>query len=166
MSLLHNGDAFPKLQVPAVGGGTMSLPGDLAGAYGVVLIYRGAWCPVCVEQLLGYVAEKDALDALGVKVVALSVDDEATGAGLATKLALPFPVGHGADAGTVAAATGAFTNDRPPYLQPTAFVLSPDGAVMAAVYATNAVGRLSATHVAQFVGFMKSKVAAKAEAAE
>ncbi len=39
MSRLHNGQQFPSLSVPAVGGGTISLPGDLAGSYRIVLIY-------------------------------------------------------------------------------------------------------------------------------
>ena len=163
MPLLNNGDAFPKLAVPAVGGGAIELPGALAGSWGVVLIYRGAWCPFCNTQLAGYAAEKDALDALGVKVVALSVDDEATSAGTIAKNQLKFPVGHSADA--VAAATGAFVNPKPRFLQPTGFVLAPDGTVKAAVYATSAVGRMVAKDVAGFVGYLKS-VAAKAAAAE
>jgi hypothetical protein len=32
MSRLRNGQPFPPLKVPAVGGGTISLPGDLAGS--------------------------------------------------------------------------------------------------------------------------------------
>ena len=38
---LGNGDVFPSLRVAAVGGGTFSLPDDLAGSFGVVLFYRG-----------------------------------------------------------------------------------------------------------------------------
>ena len=64
MPLLNNGDAFPKLAVPAVGGGAIALPGAVAGSWGVVLIYRGAWCPFCNAQLAGYAAEKDALDGV------------------------------------------------------------------------------------------------------
>jgi hypothetical protein len=41
MSRLRNGQPFPSLEVRAVGGGTIWLPDDLAGSYGVVLIYRG-----------------------------------------------------------------------------------------------------------------------------
>ena len=110
MPLLHNGDAFPKLDVPAVGGGTIALPAALAGSWGVILIYRGAWCPFCNAQLAGFAAEKEALDRLGVKVVALSVDDEATSAATKAKNHVQFPVGHSADADAVAAATGAFVN--------------------------------------------------------
>jgi peroxiredoxin len=164
MPLLNNGDAFPKLTVPAVGGGMIALPGALAGSWGAVLIYRGAWCPFCNAQLAGYAAEKDALDALGVKVVALSVDDEPTSAATVAKNHLKFPVGHRADADAVAAATGAFVNPKPHFLQPTGFVLAPDGTVKAAVYASSAVGRMAAKDVVGFVGYLKS-VAAKAAAA-
>lgn len=51
MALLSNGAPFPVMILSTVGGGTLSLPGDLAGSYGV-----------------------------GVAVSALSVDDETTAA--------------------------------------------------------------------------------------
>ena len=54
MPLLSNGDAFPALTLRTVERRTLSLPVDLAGAYGVVLIYRGAWCPYCNAQLAGF----------------------------------------------------------------------------------------------------------------
>ena len=163
MPLLQNGDAFPKLEVPAVGGGTIALPADLSGSWSVVLIYRGAWCPFCNAQLAGFAAEKEALDRLGVKVVALSVDDEVASAATKAKHHLQFPVGHSANADAIAAATGAFVNPSPHFLQPADFVLGPDGTVKAAAYATNAIGRMMAKDVVGFVSYMQS-VAAKAAA--
>ena len=85
MSRLRNGQPFPALEVPAVGGGTIWLPDDLAGSYGVVLIYRGSWCPYCNAQLAAFSRGLDALTELGVKVVALSADDEETSAALVAK---------------------------------------------------------------------------------
>ena len=78
---------------------------------------------------------------------------------------MQFPVGHSANADAVAAATGAFVNAKPHYLQPAGFVLAPDGTVKAAVYATSAIGRMMAKDVVGFVGYLQS-VAAKAAAAE
>jgi len=49
MTHLQNGQTFPTFDVPAVGGGTISIPRSLRGSYGVVLIYRGAWCPYCQD---------------------------------------------------------------------------------------------------------------------
>ena len=54
MPLLSNGDRFPALAIQAVGGGTISVPDDLAGFYSVVLFYRGAWCPYCNAQLAAF----------------------------------------------------------------------------------------------------------------
>ncbi len=153
MSRLNYGQPFPPLGVPAVGGDTISLPGDLAGSYGVVLIYRGSWCPYCNAQLAAFSRAFDTLTELRVKVVALSVDDEETSTELVSKRKLRFPVGHSADADKVAAVTGAYTNDDPHYLQSTGFILAPDGTVRLAVYSSGAVGRLVADDVIGFIRY-------------
>ncbi|HMA22570.1 MAG TPA: redoxin domain-containing protein, partial [Gemmatimonadaceae bacterium] len=80
MPHLNNGDNFPSLTIDAVGGGTISLPDVLAGSFGVVLIYRGSWCPYCNGQLAAFSRAADSLAEVGIKVVALSVDDETTAA--------------------------------------------------------------------------------------
>ena len=95
---LQNGQTFPAFDVPAVGGGTISIPQSLRGSYGVVLIYRGAWCPYCQAQLAGFQRASEKLAEAGIKVVALSVDDEATTVGTIEKFRLSFPVGHSANA--------------------------------------------------------------------
>lgn len=156
MPVLSNGDIFPALAISAVGGGTISLPGDLAGSFGVVLFYRGSWCPYCNAQLAAFSRAANTLAELGVKVVALSVDDEADSLVLVEKHRLGFPIGYGADADKIAAATGAYTNDSPRYLQSTGFVLDPGGKVLTAVYSSGAIGRLVADDVAGFVRYVKS----------
>lgn len=154
MSRLTNGQPFPPLDVPAVGGGTISLPGDLAGSYGVILIYRGSWCLYCNAQLGAFSRGLDTLSEVNVKVVALSVDDEDTSAELAAKRKLRFPVGHSADADKVAAAIGAYVNDDPHYLQSTGVILAPDGTVCLAVYSSGAIGRLVPDDVVGFIRYL------------
>src|SRR6266849_5534171 len=114
-TLLHPGDPFPELTVALPGGRSLHLPGALAGHFGVVLLYRGSWCPYCNAQLSAFQRSHDGLAALGVSVVAVSVDEEATTQNLISKHGLQFPVGHSADAGAVAAITGAFVNPDPRY---------------------------------------------------
>jgi peroxiredoxin len=159
MSRLRNGQLFPPLEVPAVGGGTITLPDDLAGSYGVVLIYRGSWCPYCNAQLAAFSRALPALTGLGVKVVALSVDDEVTSAALVARHKLRFPVGHSADADKVAAVTGAYVNDDPRYLQSAGFVLAPDRTVRVAVYSSDAIGRLVADDVAGYIRYLTGHAA-------
>lgn len=155
MPRLENGQSFPSLQVPQVGGGTLSLPDALAGSFGAVVVYRGAWCPYCNAQLSAFRRASESLDEAGVKVVALSVDDEQTSAALVDKLRLGFPVGHSADVDEVAAQLGCYVNDEPHYLQSTGFVLAPDGTVVTAVYSSGAIGRLTPQDVAGLVIYVK-----------
>ncbi len=160
MARVRNGDPFPRLRIPAVGGGTLSLPDDLVGSFGVVLTYRGAWCPFCVEQLQGYAAARAALDAASIKVAAVSVDDEATATALARRLGPAVRIGYGADAGTVAAATGALVNPVPHHLQPSAFMLAPDGSVLLSALSSGPVGRLTAAEAVRMVTLIRARRAA------
>jgi len=157
MSQLQNGQLFPSIEVSAVGGGSIRIPQSLGGSYGVVLFNRGAWCPYCQTQLAGFQRASEKLAETGIKVVSLSVDDEATTKGTIEKFKLRFPVGHSADAGRIAAVTGAYTNDSPRYLQSTGFLLDPNGHVLNAVYSSGPIGRLVAEDVIGMVAYLKSQ---------
>lgn len=159
MALLHPGDTFPQLELDLVGGETLDLVDALSGGFGVVLLNRGAWCPFCNAQLRGFQREKHRLDELGAQVVSLSVDDEETTAALIEKYRLEFPVGHSADAHAVAAATGAFVNPDPVYLQATGFVIGPDGRILVSAYSSGAIGRLIAEDVVGLISHVRGVAA-------
>ena len=157
---LHSGDLFPALTVALPFGGTLRLPGALAGHFSVVLFYRGSWCPYCNAQLRAFQRSLGLLAGLGVSVAALSVDGEAATKDLTVKHSLQFPVGHSADARAVAAATGAFVNDDPVYLQSTGFVLDPGGRVVVSVYSSGAIGRLVPDDVIGLVRYLRDHAGA------
>ena len=136
---------------------TLRLPDDLAGHFGVVLFYRGSWCPYCNAQLSAFQRALDGLAEMDVTVVALSVDDEATTQELIAKHGLRFPVGYGADASAIADATGAFVNDDPLFLQSTGFVLDPGGRVVVSVYSSGAIGRLVPQDVIGLIRYLRSQ---------
>ena len=156
MPLLSPGDEFPSLTLQLVGGDKLELPNELAGDYGVVLFYRGSWCPYCNAQLRAFRRATEELAAVGARTVALSVDDEATTRALIDKHGITFPVGHSADARAVAAATGAFVNEEPLHLQSTGFVLDPDGRVVVSVYSSGAIGRLVPEDVIGLIRYLRS----------
>src|ERR1700757_1980696 len=162
VTLLQPGDSFPMLTMRLAGGGTFELPGDLAGSFGVVLFYRGAWCPYCNAQLRAFQRASESLADVGAFVVAQSVDDEATTYELVAKHGLTFPVGHSADARAVAKATGAFVNETPTYLQSTGFVLDPEGKVIVSVYSSGAIGRLVPEDVVGLIRYIREHTAAPA----
>lgn len=160
MNPLYPGNSFPALTVSLPDGETLQLPDALAGSFGVVLFYRGSWCPYCKAQLRAFQRSLEKLTSLGVKVVAVSVDDEATTKELIKKHGLQFPVGHSADAEAFAAATGAFVNDDPKYLQSTGFVLDPQGKIVVSVYSSGAIGRLVPEDVAGLISYLREQQAA------
>ena len=162
MTLLHPGDTFPELTLTVPGGQTVSVPGTFGGQFGVLLFYRGSWCPYCNAQLRAFQRASATLTELGVRVAALSVDDAAATAGLIAKHGLTFPVGYGADARAVADLTGAFVNPDPVYLQSTGFVLDPQGQVVVSVYSSGAIGRLVPEDVAGLVRSLREHASAPA----
>jgi peroxiredoxin len=157
MPVLNPGDAFPSLTITPVDSKPLQLPNAIAGHFAVILFYRGAWCPYCNAQLRAFQRSTDKLAELDVKVLALSVDDEATTRALITKHGLSFPVGHSADATAVAAVTGAFINPKPVYLQSTGFVLDPDGNVIVSVYSSGAIGRLVPEDIIGLINYLQSQ---------
>jgi peroxiredoxin len=155
MPLLNPGDSFPRLTISTTNGQTLALPDAFAGEFGVVLFYRGSWCPYCNAQLRAFERAGEALAGAGVKVAALSVDDNETTAALINKHKLTFPVGYGAVASEIASLTGAFVNPDPVYLQSTGFVLNPAGNVVVSVYSSGAIGRLVPDDVVGLVRYLR-----------
>ena len=160
MPLLSPGATFPSLTITQPGGTTLALPDAFAGDFGVVLFFRGSWCPYCNAQLRAFQRAADSLAETGIKVAALSVDDEPTTAGLIAKHGLTFPVGHSADARAVAELTGAFVNPDPVFLQSTGFVLDPAGKVIVSVYSSGAIGRLVPEDVIGLVRYLRQHATA------
>ena len=155
MPLLNPGDPFPQLTISTTDGQALTLPGAFAGDYAVVLFYRGSWCPYCNAQLRAFERAGQVLADNGIRVAALSVDDQETSAALVARHKLTFPVGYGADAASVAALTGAFVNPGPVYLQSTDFVLDPAGKVIVSVYSSGAIGRLVPDDVVGLVRYLR-----------
>lgn len=151
MPLLNPGDSFPALTLTQPGGQTLALPDAFAGSFGVVLFFRGSCCRYCVEQLRAFQRSSGRLARAGIKVGALSADDESTTANFTAKYGLTYAIGHGADVSAISAATGAFVSLDPPYLQTTGFVLDPIGNVLISVYSCGAIGQLIPDDVLELV---------------
>ena len=158
--MLQPNDQFPSITITPPDGAALELSDALGGGFGVVLFFRGAWCPYCNAQLRAFQRAQDKLSELDIKVVALSVDDEATTRELIEKHGLTFRVGHSADARAVAQETGAFLNEDPLYLQSTGFVLAPDGRVIVSVYSSGAIGRLVPEDIVGMVRYVREHAAA------
>jgi peroxiredoxin len=155
LPVLNPGDPFPRMTINVPGGETLTVPDAFAGDFAALLFYRGAWCPYCNAQLRAFQRSGPALADAGIRVAALSVDDETATAELTAKHGLTFPVGYGADAPAVAALTGAFVNRDPVFLQSAGFLLDPAGNVVVSVYSSGAIGRLVPEDVIGLVRYLR-----------
>ena len=90
MTRLQNGQVFPAFDVPAVGGGTISIRQSCQGSYGVVLIYRGAWCPYCQAQLLNLNDGFGDIEKRGYGLIGISYDQPGVQADFITQRGLKY----------------------------------------------------------------------------
>ena len=67
------GDDFPTLDVNTTHG-PMSIPGDLKGHWFVLFSHPADFTPVCTTEFVGFQKRCDEFEALGCKLVGMSVD--------------------------------------------------------------------------------------------
>ncbi len=67
------GDDFPTLDVNTTHG-PMSIPGDLKGHWFVLFSHPADFTPVCTTEFVGFQKRWDEFEALGCKLVGMSVD--------------------------------------------------------------------------------------------
>lgn len=93
------------------------------------------------------------LQALNIRVIAASVDTPDQAAAVVEELGLTnIDMASGVDGLAAAEILGAYIDTaNAPYLQPTAFIVNPDGNVVQSLYSSNALGRLSPTDVVTMV---------------
>jgi peroxiredoxin len=84
-------------------------------------------------------------EALGARIVFLSSDTGPDATATVDRLGLRFPVAYGLDPEAVSRLIGCYTGRREgrPHVQPAAFVLARDGAIVHAMYSSDKVGRLT-----------------------
>ena len=150
---LANGQQFPTITAPRVGGGEMTIPQNTEGKWTVLLFYRGHWCPYCRQQLMEFQRSLEQLHEIGAEVVALSVDPLEKAQETVTKHTITFPVLYDLDAHEIAQKIGANINEAPLFLQATGFVLRPDGKIVLSVYSSGAIGRLVANDTINFIKY-------------
>jgi len=102
----------------------------------------------------GFAENRKALEAVGAKVVAASVDDEEKAAEIAEGKGFPF--GYGvtrADADKL----GSWWEDRRGIIQPSEFLLNEECKVMASSYSDGPIGRIDAADVLKVINFYESR---------
>ncbi len=104
--------------------------------------------------MVGFENELKALESIGAKVVAASVDPIDKAKEVADEVS--FPVAHGVTR-EMADALGSWWEDRRGIIQPSEFIVGEDGKVIASSYSSGPIGRVDAADVVKIINFYESR---------
>jgi peroxiredoxin len=95
MNVLDAGNAFPKLTVPELQGGMLTLGAPQGGHdWQLVVVYRGLHCPICKTYLSTLETLVPAFNKIGVDVVAVSADPKDKARAMANEKGLTLTIGY------------------------------------------------------------------------
>lgn len=97
----------------------------------------------------------EGLSAENMGVLAGSVDSFPDAQKTVNELGLSFPVAHGLDLEATIRDLGGFYHQEKGFLQPSNFVLRPNGTIEVASYSSGPIGRLTAADVLAMVRYYK-----------
>jgi len=104
--------------------------------------------------LVGFESEKKGLEALGAKVIAVSVDPEDKAKEMADEVS--FPVAFGATRAD-GDAVGAWWGEPQNIIQPSEFIVGEDGKVVFSSYSSGPIGRLDADDAIKLMNFNEKR---------
>lgn len=136
MQTLGAGSAFPKIDVPRIDGGSVTLgTPDGPHDWQMVVVYRGLHCPICKRYLAQLDALQDRFHEQGVAVVAVSGDPLDRADAMVSELELTVPMAYGLSIEQmrelglyISDPRSAQETDRP-FPEPGLFVINADGNV-------------------------------------
>ncbi|TAK83560.1 MAG: redoxin domain-containing protein [Betaproteobacteria bacterium] len=108
--------------------------------------------------MAGFGRERNALEAIGAKVVAASVDPLDKAKEVAAEVG--FPIAYGATR-EQADAIGAWWEERRGIVQPAEFIIGRDGKVVASTYSSGPIGRIDAADVVKLISFYEAQAQKK-----
>jgi peroxiredoxin len=108
--------------------------------------------------LAGFGRERQALETLGAKIVAASVDPLDKAKIVADEVG--FPVAYGVTR-EQADAIGAWWEERRGIVQPAEFLLDREGKVLSSTYSSGPIGRVDAADVIKHINFREAQAQKK-----
>ena len=133
---LAAGQQFPQISVDTVDGGQVSLGTPGSGfEWQLVIVYRGAHCPLCTHYLKQLNGRLEDWHKAGIDVVAVSGDPSAKAQKQLAEVQPRFPVGYGLSIGQMKKLGLYISEPRSPqetdapFAEPGLFVINEQGLV-------------------------------------
>ena len=101
------------------------------------------------------------LDNLGVSTYALTADPEEEARVASERNRLTYPLLYGLDGPAISKLLGTDYEEKRNILQPSAFILNPERAIVSVTHSSGPVGRLMAEETVRVIDFFQKRAAAK-----
>ena len=131
---LTAGAVFPAFSVQSLGGQELSLGKASEGFdWQMIVVYRGAHCPLCTKYLQQLNEKLDELHGLGIEVLAVSSDPLAKAEKQMEQVGPNFPVGYGMTIEQMQSLGLYISNPRSPeetdapFAEPGLFIVNEEG---------------------------------------
>ncbi len=156
------GQIFPPTSVTGIDGQELNLhQADKPGNWRLIVVYRGAHCPVCTRYLGELNDVKASLEELGVDLVAVSADAQDVAAPHIESIAPDFPVGYGLSVEQMQQLGLYISHPRSPqeaagpFSEPGLFVINAEGALQVVDIANAPFARPNLASLVMGLGFVK-----------
>lgn len=138
------GDHFPDMEVNTTHG-RMNIPGDLKGSWFVLFSHPADFTPVCTTEFVSFQQHKPEFDALGAKLIGLSVDQvfshikwvQWIEENLDVKIEFPIVAANDA----IASKIGLLHPGKGTNTVRAVFIVDPKGAIRTILYYPQEIGR-------------------------
>lgn len=132
-SALNSAQPFPQIDVPRLGGGTLTLGRPTTSDWQLIFVYRGLHCPICKAYLTDLEGKLAEFAENGIEVVVVSGDPLEKAEKMVEATGISAPLGHDLSL-TQMRQLGLYVStprseketDRP-FPEPGLFLINPDG---------------------------------------
>lgn len=130
---LNSGQPFPKVDIPKLGGGTLTLGRPTTAKWQLIFVYRGLHCPICKGYLGELEGKLSEFAEIGIEVVVISGDPEAKAVKMVEETGTTAPLGYDLslpqmrELGLYVSTPRSEKETDRPFPEPGLFLINPDG---------------------------------------
>lgn len=163
MARFNLGDKIPNFELPSTSGHPYSLEEfrNEKKGWHFIIFFRGAWCPVCLEDLKDLEKNKAYFEERDVYMTTISTDKLDNLKNMVEEHQLTFPVLSDPDLNVLKAYDVFYHSDNEPYEdhgahgEPAFFLIDEEGRLLYQQKQTSPFGRPTTTELRKIVQYIK-----------
>lgn len=159
----HPGTDFPRVALPTIAGGSVTLGQPSSGQSQLIVVYRGLHCPIC-KKYLGQLNNMRAdFEAMAVEIVAVSTDPKGKAeqfseeAHLDLTVAYDLSIEQARELGLFISTPLSAQETDAPFAEPGVFFVRPDGSLHFSDVASAPFCRPDLEMIKKGVGYISEK---------